>query len=92
LNAAYPAAVDRLLASPHYGERWARLWLDSRNTPIRTALKRISLASSGHGAIGLIKAFNSNMPYDRFIREQVAAISSGSPTGSDCRDWILRTA
>jgi Protein of unknown function (DUF1553)/Protein of unknown function (DUF1549) len=70
---AYEKLVDRLLASPHYGERWGRRWLD---------LARYA-DSDGYNADGtrpnmwryrdyVIRAFNEDKPYDRFIKEQLA--------------------
>lgn len=69
---AYENLVDRLLASPHYGERWAAVWLD---------LARYA-DSKGHGSDPLreiwrwrdwvIEAYNADMPYDRFTLEQMA--------------------
>ena len=69
---AYEKVVDRLLASPHYGERMAVPWLD---------LARYSDTHGYHIDSGremwpwrnwVIKAFNDNMPYDRFTVEQIA--------------------
>jgi uncharacterized protein DUF1553/uncharacterized protein DUF1549/cytochrome c len=68
--------IDRLLASPHYGERWGRHWLDT----VRYA---DSLDSRGEGKEGdildawryrdwVVNAFNRDMPYDEFIVQQVA--------------------
>jgi hypothetical protein len=70
---AYEKVVDRLLNSPQFGERWARHWMD---------LVRFA---ETHGSEGdpeipeawryrdyLIRAFNSDIPYDQFIREQIA--------------------
>lgn len=70
---AWAALADRLLASPHYGERWGRHWLDL----VRYA------ESNGYERDGpkphawryrdyVIDAFNADKPYDRFIREQLA--------------------
>jgi len=70
---AYEKLIDHLLASPHYGERWGRHWLD---------LARFA-ESDGfeHDAVRphawryrdcVIKSFNTDKPYDRFIREQIA--------------------
>ena len=70
---AFEKAVDKLLASPAYGERWARMWLD---------LARFA-DSAGYGSDPLrpnlwpfrdwvIDAFNKNMPYDQFTTEQIA--------------------
>jgi hypothetical protein len=70
---AYENLIDRLLASPHYGERWGRHWLD---------LARFA-ESDGyeHDAVRphawryrdyVIRSFNADKPYDEFIREQLA--------------------
>jgi mono/diheme cytochrome c family protein len=71
---AYEKLVDRLLASPRYGERWGRHWLDvagyadsegaSPQDPVRaTAWKYRDY---------VIKSFNADKPFDRFIKEQLA--------------------
>jgi len=85
---AYEKLVDRLLASPAYGERWARLWLD---------LARYA-DSKGHGSDPLrtiwlyrdwvIKAYNRNLPYDKFTVEQIAGDLLPNPT----RDQLVATA
>jgi hypothetical protein len=69
---AYERLVERLLASPHYGERWGRHWLD---------MARYA-DSDGYNADGarpiwkyrdwVIDAFNRNMPFDQFVIEQLA--------------------
>lgn len=70
---SYERVVDRLLDSPHYGERWARLWLDL----VRYA------ESDGYKADGyrpqswryrdyVVASFNHDKPYDQFVREQLA--------------------
>jgi Protein of unknown function (DUF1553)/Protein of unknown function (DUF1549)/Planctomycete cytochrome C len=70
---AYEKVVDRLLASPHYGERWARHWMDivhfaethghDQDRPREHAWPYRDY---------LIRAFNRDMPYARFVQEQVA--------------------
>jgi hypothetical protein len=70
---AFEKVVDRLLASPHFGERWGRHWLDvarygestgpSRNIPYPHAWKYRDY---------VIDAVNADVPFDRFVREQVA--------------------
>ncbi len=72
-QSAIDKAVDRLLASPHYGERWGRHWLDvvryadtcgnASDYPVPQAYKYRNY---------VIKAFNEDKPFDRFIREQLA--------------------
>jgi hypothetical protein len=79
---AYARVIDRLLDSPKYGERWGRHWLD---------LARYA-DTLGGAAIGftkfpfsytyrdyVIQAFNADLPYDRFVTEQLAADQLGLP-------------
>ncbi len=70
---AYESVIDRLLASPHYGERWGRHWLD---------LARYADTSGFHNDLDrpyawkyrdyVIRSFNDDKPYARFIAEQIA--------------------
>jgi hypothetical protein len=70
---AYETLIDRLLASPHYGERWGRHWLD---------LARYADTSGFHNDLDrayawkyrdyVIKSFNDDKPYARFVAEQLA--------------------
>jgi hypothetical protein len=70
---AYEAVIDRLLASPHYGERWGRHWLD---------LARYADTSGFHNDLDrpyawkyrdyVIRSFNDDKPYARFVMEQIA--------------------
>ncbi len=72
---AYAKVVDRLLASPHYGERWARHWLDVARYGEDQAhtFQARKYPQGFRYRDWLIKAFNDDMPYDRFIAEQIAA-------------------
>ena len=76
---AYRTLVDRFLASPHYGERWARHWLDvvrfaeSNGFEMNQARK-----NAWPYRDYVIRAFNEDQPYDRFIREQLAGDSLGA--------------
>ena len=70
---AWERVIDRLLDSPHYGEQWARHWMDiaryaETNGYERDGKKRNIWRYRDY----LIRAFNSDTPYDRFIKEQVA--------------------
>ena len=70
---AYERLIDRLLASPRYGERWARLWLDLvhyADTHGYDKDKKRLWAWLYRDWV--IRAFNTDMPYRRFIRSQVA--------------------
>src|SRR5262249_25685853 len=72
---AFAKVVDRLLASPHYGERWARHWLDVARYGEDQAhtFQARKYPQGFRYRDWLIKAFNDAMPYDRFVREQLAA-------------------
>ena len=71
---AFARAVDRLLASPHYGERWARHWLDVARYGEDQAhtFQARKYPQGFRYRDWLTKAFNDDMPYDRFIVEQIA--------------------
>ncbi|QOV92270.1 DUF1549 domain-containing protein [Humisphaera borealis] len=71
---AYEKVIERLLASPHYGERWGRHWLDvARYTPGRVSFPAIKhTAGDSHYRDYVVRAFNNDKPYDRFITEQLA--------------------
>ncbi len=70
---AFTKVVDRLLASPHYGERWARQWLDLARYADTNGFKADEYRPNiWRYRDYVINAFNSDKPYDRFIREQLA--------------------
>jgi hypothetical protein len=70
---AYERLVDRLLASPHYGERWARYWLDLARFAETNGYERDALKKNAwRYRDWVIQAFDDDMPYDRFIVEQLA--------------------
>jgi len=70
---AYHALVDRLLASPHFGERWARHWLDvARFAESHGFEHDYQRAYAFHYRDFVIRAFNQDMPYDQFVRWQLA--------------------
>ncbi len=85
---AYSRLIDRLLASPRYGERWGRHWLDlvryadsggfegDRDRPLAWKYRDF-----------VIDAFNSDMPYNRFVQMQVAGDEQTPPT----RESIIAT-
>ncbi len=81
---AFDRLVDRLLASPHHGERWARHWLDVAGyvdtVGFDTDATNIIL-SEGKWRYRdyVIRAFNEDEPYDRFLTEQIA--------GDELHDW-----
>jgi mono/diheme cytochrome c family protein len=71
---AFGKVVDRLLASPHYGERWGRYWLDvARYGEDQAHSFQPRLYPYGFRYRDwVIRALNSDMPYDQFVREQIA--------------------
>src|SRR5437867_1648478 len=70
---AFEKAVDRILASPAYGERWARHWLDLARYAESEGFKSDEIRPNAWRYRDyVIKAFNNDKPYDRFIKEQIA--------------------
>jgi len=71
--AVYAAVVDRLLASPHYGERWARHWLDVIRFGESQGFERNRIRENAwRYRDWVIDAFNRDLPYDEFVRQQIA--------------------
>jgi hypothetical protein len=70
---AFAKVVDRLLASPHYGERWGRQWLDLARYADTNGFKADEIRPNiWRYRDYVIQSFNQDKPYDRFIREQIA--------------------
>ena len=70
---SYEGLLDKLLASPHYGERWARHWLDlARFAESNGYAFDKDRADAYHYRDFVIKALNEDMPYDRFVQLQIA--------------------
>jgi hypothetical protein len=70
---AIEAYVDRLLASPHFGERWARHWMDVvRFTETHGNEWNYEVHHAWRYRDYLIRAFNADVPYDQFVREHIA--------------------
>ncbi|MFM9001350.1 MAG: PSD1 and planctomycete cytochrome C domain-containing protein [Opitutia bacterium] len=76
-TAVVERAVDRLLASPHYGERWGRHWLDTARYSDSKGLRQNGVIERFEHSWTyrdyVIGAFNTDKPYDQFIIEQLAA-------------------
>ena len=73
---AFARVVDRLLASPHYGERWARHWLDVAryaDTKGYVFTEDPNFYNAYTYRDYVVKAFNSDLPYDQFVTQQLAA-------------------
>jgi hypothetical protein len=69
---AYDNLVERLLASPHYGERWGRHWLDAARYADSDGFEKDKSRSVWFYRDWVINALNRDLPYDRFVIEQVA--------------------
>ena len=70
---AYAELIDRLLASPHYGERWGRHWLDLARFAESDGFEHDAVRPhSWRYRDYVIRSFNADKPFDRFIREQIA--------------------
>ena len=83
---AYARMIERLLASPHYGEQWARHWLDvARYSDTKGYVYAREEKRWVHAWVyrdWVVRALNEDMPYDRFVRLQIAAdqmVPAGSP-------------
>ncbi|MFN3324190.1 MAG: DUF1553 domain-containing protein [Bryobacteraceae bacterium] len=77
---AYEKLVDRLIASPHYGEHRARYWLDAARYADTHGLHIDNYREMWPYRDWVIQAFNSNMPFDRFTIEQLAGDLLPNPT------------
>ncbi len=90
---AFEKVVDKLLASPRYGERWGRHWLDVARYADSTGNDedhRYPYAWRYRDYV--INAFNDDMPYDQFVREQIAGDLMPSPDGASVnRQGLIAT-
>jgi hypothetical protein len=87
---AYEKVIDRLLASPHYGEKWGRHWLDlvrfaETNSYERDGPKPNAWRYRDY----VIKSFNEDKPYDRFVKEQLAG--DEMPDAATTSDPVIAT-
>jgi len=86
---AYERLIERLLRSPHYGERWGRHWLDvARYADSGGFETDIFFGNAWRYRDYVIRSFNADKPFDRFIREQVA----GDEIDPKDRSALLATA
>jgi hypothetical protein len=77
---AYERMVDRLLASPQYGERWARRWLDLARYADTNGYEKDRARSIWLYRDYVVRAMNADVPFDRFTVEQLAGDLLPSPT------------
>lgn len=77
-DAAYAALIDELLASPHFGERWAQHWLDAiRWAETNGSESNLYRKNAWVYRDYVMRAFNEDIPYDRFVTEQIAGDQFG---------------
>jgi hypothetical protein len=69
---AFERVVDELLASPHFGERWGRHWLDVARYAESVTLRGLVFKEAWRYRDYVIESFNKDLPFDQFIREQIA--------------------
>ncbi len=77
---AYEKQVDRLLASPHYGERWGRHWLDGARYADSDGFEKDKPRQVWFYRDWVVNALNRDLPYDQFVIEQIAGDLLPSPT------------
>jgi hypothetical protein len=89
---AYEKVVDRLLASPHYGERWGRHWLDvARFAESSGGGRSLLFKDAWRYRDYVIAAFNKDKPYDRFVQEQIAGDLLPPATPEQRQDGLTAT-
>jgi hypothetical protein len=77
---AYEKQVDRLLASPHFGERWAAMWLDLARYSDSKGYEKDDMRNIWRFRDYVIQAFNEDKPFDKFTIEQLAGDLVSEPT------------
>jgi Protein of unknown function (DUF1553)/Protein of unknown function (DUF1549)/Planctomycete cytochrome C len=89
---AFAKAIDRLLASPAYGEKWGRHWLDLvRYADTSGCNSDFPIPSAYRYRNWVIGAFNRDLPYNEFLREQIAGDLLSSATEEERDDKIVAT-
>ena len=89
---AYARHIDRLLASPRYGERWGRYWLDVARYADSNGLdENLAYGNAWRYRDYVIGAWNADKPFDRFVTEQLAGDLLSSGTESERREHLVAT-
>ncbi len=89
---ALAKVVDRLLASPRYGERWGRHWLDLvRYADSNGMDENLVFGNAWRYRDYVVKAFNDDLPYDQFIREQIAGDLLPTAAGRSMDERLIAT-
>jgi len=84
---AYEKLVEKLLASPHHGERWARIWMDAARYADSDGYEKDKSRQVWMYRDWLVKAFNDDLPYDQFVIQQIA----GDQLPNATQDQIVAT-
>ena len=79
-DGAFEKQIERLLNSPHYGERWGRFWLDAARYADSDGFEKDKPRKVWFYRDWVVKALNQDMPYDQFIIEQIAGDLLPNPT------------
>jgi cytochrome c553 len=91
-SVALERVVDRLLASPTFGERWGRHWLDvARYAESTGSARNLPFPHAWRYRDYVIDAFNNDKPYDEFIREQIAGDLLPSSTQAERTERLIAT-
>jgi hypothetical protein len=88
---AFARIVDRLLASPQFGERWGRHWLDVARYAESVTLRGFIFKEAWRYRDYVIDSFNNDLPFDQFIREQIAGDLLDSKSISEKRRRMIAT-
>jgi hypothetical protein len=89
---AYQKLIERLLSSPHYGERWGRFWLDVARYADSSGYEHdYDIANAWRYRDYVIKSFNQDKSYNRFIIEQLAGDELGVEVDKDYDNLIATT-
>ncbi|WP_246173805.1 PSD1 and planctomycete cytochrome C domain-containing protein [Limnoglobus roseus] len=89
---AWDQLIDRLLASPAYGEKWGRRWLDvARYADSNGMDENLAHANAWRYRDYVIRAFNADKPYDQFVKEQIAGDMLSGGTDAERADGLTAT-
>ncbi len=89
---AYERLVDRLLASPHFGERWGRHWLDVARFAESLTLRGFVLGEAWRYRDHVLDTFNEDVPFHQFVREQVAGDLLPASSQAQRRRQLIATS
>ncbi|MGA0093978.1 MAG: PSD1 and planctomycete cytochrome C domain-containing protein, partial [Chthoniobacterales bacterium] len=87
---AYEKTVDRLLAAPRFGERWAAMWMDVARYADTYGTEKDPHRESWPYRDWLISAFNRDMPYTEFVRDQLAGDLADKPTTDQLKATLFQ--